>query len=171
MIFYCGCLAILVLAVLIYFTISSISDYTEFISNADVQISTEESSKKYQINLNSCSLGTKDYNDDNGGPLEYTEDRRVVDLWYKIIKDYEPHPVIEFKFNIICCLSNPTDFGPKHFDGMIDPSNPDTSPSVWLGIDAYDLHLPVGKNRQIKKYSGKFDEQSIRNFINEFLGS
>ncbi len=119
----------------------------------------DSSPKKYQIWLSYCS-----YFDG------YPEDGKVVDLLRKISKDLEAQDV-EFKFMGHDCLVDPTKFGPNHFDAMVDPSKPYSSPSVNLsmyGYNLYDLHLHNG-GRDKLRYRGSWDEQSIRSFINSLI--
>ena len=81
-----------------------------------------------------------------------------MDLWNEIIKDYEPHPDIDFGVEYWSCLSIPR--GNEH--------ELQTTPSEYLGIKVYDMHFPSQKESFIKEYFGDFSEQSIRDFIEEF---
>ena len=118
--------------------------------------------KKYKIMLSACSAATKNYQGADDTP--YPEDAKAVDLWDKIIKDYEPHPDIEFDLYLPCCMSS-SNFEKK--DPFVR-----SKPSYGLKIEVFNNRLPSGvqwATRINKTFDGKYDEQSIREFIESFL--
>ena len=118
--------------------------------------------KKYSISLSSCSAATKNYQGVGGIP--YPEDAKAVDLWDKIVKDYEPHPDIDFGVYLPCCMS------PSNFEKE-DPFVR-SKPSYGLKIEVFNNRLPSGvlwATRINKTFDGKYDEQSIREFIESFM--
>ena len=119
--------------------------------------------KKYEIQLNSCAFENK--KDGTVNPDQaYPEDAKILTLWKKIIKDYEPQPNIDLDIFSICCMS------PSNFEKE-DPYVRQ-KPSYALKITAYNKRLPsivAWKTRINKEYDGKYDEQSIRLFIDEII--
>ena len=127
-------------------------DYTESSIRDFINDFVYQNSKKYRIEIYSCSRATKDYKD-YAHVSKYYRDREVMDLWYEIIKDYKSHPDVNFQEHFRVCLCS---------DKVITPSQ-------YLGIKIFNEHLPSQKESLIKEYSGDFSEQSIRDFIDDIL--
>jgi hypothetical protein len=121
--------------------------------------------KKYRIELIACAGWESTIKDIGNNPdkvnfdkYSYPKDVQVFILWNKILKDYtnESEKDVEFDNIPLCTVVNRGDKWAK---------------SPVLNLRAVNLRLPeaLWNDRIIREYSGEYDEQSMRDFIDEII--